>query len=47
MTIDPALTLLLRSFFGKPAPKKVVGGEKREGEVENGAKTKKDTATSG
>merc|ERR1712010_371591 len=37
----------IASFFGKPASKKVVGGEKREGEVENGAKTKKDTATSG
>ena len=43
LTIGPALTVLSRSFFGKPVSKKVEGGEKSGG-VENGAKTKKDTA---
>ena len=43
LTTHPALTLLLRSFFGKPTAKKVVVEEKG-GEGENGAKTKKDTA---
>merc|ERR1712037_262316 len=37
----------IASFFGKPASKKVVEGEKGGEGVENGAKTKKDTAASG
>merc|ERR1712037_396061 len=37
----------IASFFGKPASKKVVEGEKGGKGVENGAKTKKDTAASG